>query len=315
LHLGEFEFAANAVVDGDTLRVAGVRDALRLIAIDTEEKFRSKADRQLYAAGWESYVRAKRGASLAPVKMATPMGDEATRFAREFFRDVRAVRLERDDASALRDAYGRHLVHALVRRDGRWVNYAVEAVRAGMSPYFVKYGYSRRYHRELAAAEAEARAARRGIWDPAREHYGDYDVRLAWWRARADLLAAFDAAASGRDHYISMDAADAAAQIARHEGRQVVVVGIVERIGGGRRGPTLVTLGRRPRAELPLVFFDRAVLDATGVAHREGELVRVAGRVTRYRARGGDVLQIVVERAGQVTVADVPWLRPTDARR
>ena len=45
-------------------------------------------------------------------------------------------------------------------KGGTWVNYNVEAVRAGMGPYFPKYGQSRRFHPEFVAAQEEARKAK-----------------------------------------------------------------------------------------------------------------------------------------------------------
>jgi endonuclease YncB( thermonuclease family) len=132
------ELPITKVVDGDTLRVAGLDDSLRLIGLDTEETFKRAADRRAAEADWPAFLRTQRGASLRPVKGPSPLGEEARRFAVGFFAGVDRVRLERDHADERRDSYGRHLAYALVRRDGRWVNYNVEAVRAGMSPYFTK---------------------------------------------------------------------------------------------------------------------------------------------------------------------------------
>ena len=44
LVIGEFTLDDHAVVDGDTIRVAGLRTTLRLLAIDTEETFKSLAE-------------------------------------------------------------------------------------------------------------------------------------------------------------------------------------------------------------------------------------------------------------------------------
>ncbi len=116
------------------------------------------------------------------------MGEKATEFAEAFFADAEVVRLERDDPKDIRGRFGRLLAYAFVEKNGRWTSYNVECVRAGMSPYFTKYGYSHRFHNQLSHAEAEAREAGRGIWDPRSKGYGDYEERKAWWNARADFI-------------------------------------------------------------------------------------------------------------------------------
>ena len=50
---------------------------------------------------------------------------------------------------------------------------------------------------EFVAAQEEARAAQRGIWDPDKQHYLDYDLRIAWWNRRADFIAEFKREAAG----------------------------------------------------------------------------------------------------------------------
>src|SRR5690606_39944458 len=84
---------------------------------------------------------------------------------------VTTVRLERDQHGEIRDFYGRYLAYVFAKKDGKWVNYNIEVVRAGYTPYYQKYGRSRRFHEEFMQAEAEARAAKRGIWDPYTESY------------------------------------------------------------------------------------------------------------------------------------------------
>ncbi|MGQ0506245.1 MAG: hypothetical protein ACT4TC_13115, partial [Myxococcaceae bacterium] len=86
LEIGVFPIdGADAVLDGDTLRVHGLKSSLRLLGLDAEETFKHEKQRNAYAAGWEQYKRAMRGDSDRPVKMATPVGDEAKYFAKRFF--------------------------------------------------------------------------------------------------------------------------------------------------------------------------------------------------------------------------------------
>jgi endonuclease YncB( thermonuclease family) len=304
------ELPITKVVDGDTLRVAGLDDSLRLIGLDTEETFKRAADRRAAEADWPAFLRTQRGASPRPVKGPSPLGEEARRFAVGFFAGVDRVRLERDHADERRDSYGRHLAYALVRRDGRWVNYNVEAVRAGMSPYFTKYGHATRYHREMLAAEREARAARRGIWDPSRPHYPDYDERLAWWRARGDFIEAFRSRAGAAHVVLWHDGA--LDRLRARLGEEVEVLAISKDMRDSGRGPTRVLLATSSRATLPLIFFDPDVLTRSHLPGAIGEPLVVRGVVTEYRHRrsGDRELQILVRDPAQITLAPVPTPAP-----
>ena len=304
------EFRVSKVIDGDTIRVDGLDSALRLLAIDTEETFKGEKDRRLFENGWEQYLAAKRGDSKHPVKAATPLGEEAHAWAKAFFDGVKRVRLERDDPREIRDRYGRYLAYALVEKDGRWLNFNVECVRAGMSPYFSKYGYSRRYHEDFVAAEREARAAQRGIWDPAKMHYPDYDERKPWWTARAEFIAEFDRQARGRDDFVNLTQYDAIKRIERRIGEEVTVLGTVGEVRLGDRGPTRVMLSRRMFGDFPIIFFDKDVFASTGLGTWKGEFVMVSGRVSVYESKrtGKKQVQIVVDRPGQVVLSKVPGL-------
>jgi endonuclease YncB( thermonuclease family) len=302
------EFRLTRVVDGDTIRVDGLDTSLRLLGMDTEETFKSEKDRRLYENGWEQYLAVKRGDSKHPVKAATPLGEEAKQFAKDFFEGAGPIRLERDDPREIRDRYDRYLAYALVQKHGSWLVYNVEAVRAGMSPYFSKYGYSRRYHDQFVAAEREARAARRGIWDPAKMHYPDYDERLPWWTARAEFIAGFERQAAGRDDHVNLTQYDALKRIEAQLGKEVTVLGLVGEVRRGDRGPTKVMLSRRLHGDFPLIFFDKDVFASTGLARHVGEFVIVRGVVSEYvnKHNGRRQLQIVVDRPGQIALSEVP---------
>ncbi|RLB53295.1 MAG: hypothetical protein DRI34_13625 [Deltaproteobacteria bacterium] len=305
LVIGEFTLDDHAVVDGDTIRVAGLRTTLRLLAIDTEETFKSEADRRLYEMGFDKYLQAKQGPSPRPVKAATPLGEAAKHFAEKFFAGVRTVRLERDHPKDIRGRYGRYLAYVFARKQGRWVNYNLECVRAGMSPYFTKYSYSRRFHDQFVAAQRQAQQARRGIWDPRREHYRDYPERLEWWNARAEFIWRFEQEAMGRDNYITLTHWDAVRRLERHLDREVVLLGLVGEIKLGDKGPTKVMLSRRIGSDFPLVFFDKDVFGSSGIGGYRGEFVIVRGIVSKWhnRWRHRDELQIVVNTPGQITVS------------
>lgn len=302
LLLGEFPLAEKKpVLDGDTIKVQGLDASLRLLGIDTEETFKRKSEREAFEKGWESYLAEMRGDSPRPVKMATPAGMEAWEYAIAFFENVPKVRLERDHPLEIRDFYSRYLAYVFAWKDGRWVNYNVEVVREGWSPYYMKYGRSQRFHEEFKQAEAEARAARRGIWNDEVLHYPDYDERLVWWGARERFLTAFEARASGRNDHIVMTRANALESLRQKRGEPVVVLGLV---GSVRRAteenkPSFVSLAHNRFEALNLVFFDEDVFETTNIAKQAGEYVVVTGTVTEYDGR----LQLVIERPDQIELS------------
>ena len=168
------------VVDGDTVKVElnDKVESLRLCCLDTEES--------LYGSS----------------KPVTNAGKLASKWAKEFFEtddkgmpltDVRVdIEFDTNDPVTVclkkhRGNYNRLICY--VYRDG--VNYNIQAVRQGWSPYFVKYGRSRLYHNEFLLAEMEAQSKRIGIWDPAINAGGesrDYEVLLPWWHLRDSVV-------------------------------------------------------------------------------------------------------------------------------
>jgi endonuclease YncB( thermonuclease family) len=306
------EFRLTKVVDGDTIHVDGLDSSLRLLGVDTEETFKTEGDRRLFESGWDQYLKAKRGASPRPVKMATPLGEDAKVWAKHFFEGVDKVRVERDDPAEIRDRYNRYLAYVMVPKHGVWLNYAVECVRAGMGPYFPKYGNSRRFHADFLAAEAEAKAAKRGIWAPGAQHYPDYEEREAWWTARGDFVAAWHAEAEGKENYIDITHWDALKQLEDHVGKEVQLLGTVGEVFRQAKGPARVTISRRMYADFPLVFFDPDVITASGIADWVGEFVVVTGVPTIYENphTHKKQVQIVVDRASQIRLSPVPGLTP-----
>lgn len=303
LELGEFPFdGPSAVIDGDTVRVKGLNASLRLLAIDTEETFKKDTEREAFAAGWESYKKKMRGSSPRPVKMATPLGEDAKHFAQGFFEGVTDVRLERDHPGEIRDFYGRYLAYVFAKKGGQWVNYNVECVRAGMSPYFVKYGRSRRFHREFVEAQKEAMEAKRGIWEPGKMHYDDYDERLRWWGEREAAITRFEKEQNEHpESHIALTRWDAMLKLEQRLGQEAVILGAVQDVRMREDGPSVVKLARNRSSSFDVVFFDKDVLLNTGLQFKRGEYVQVKGVVQKYRdARGLDHLQVQVTLPGQV---------------
>ncbi len=303
LVIGDFPIAGSAaVVDGDTIRVRGLDSSLRLLAIDTEETFKTAAERHAFAQGWEKYKEIMQSRSDRPVKLASPLGEEAKKWAMAFFEGVTRVRLERDHPGEIRDYYGRYLSYVLVERDGQWVNYNIEIVRAGLSPYFTKYGRSRRFHKEFLEAQQHAREAKLGIWDPDKRGYGDYDERLKWWDGRAEVIHRFEKEMEEDRRHVVLTRWDALLQLEQRLGQEVVLLGGVNDIRLGDRGPTVVKLSRSRGTDFDVVFFDKDVFLSSGIQHAKGEFVRVRGIIRKYRNQytGQDKLQIVVSLPGQV---------------
>jgi len=303
LELGEFPFeGASAVIDGDTVRVRGLQASLRLLGIDTEETFKKDWEREAFASGWEEYKKKMRGNSARPVKMATPAGDDAKHFAQDFFEGVTSVRIERDHPGEIRDFYGRYLAYIFAKKNGEWVNYNVECVRAGQSPYFVKYGRSRRFHRDFVEAQKEAQENKRGIWKPGGMHYDDYDERLRWWNEREAAISRFEREQNEHpESYIALTRWDAMLKLEQRLGQEVVLLGAVQEVVQRENGPAVVKLARTRTQNFDIVFWDRDVLLNTGLQFKRGEYVQVRGVVQKYRnAKGLDSLQMQVTLPGQV---------------
>ena len=316
LVLGEFALAGKPVLDGDTIRVEGLDSTMRLLALDCEETLKDEQSRRDVEDDWPKYLIDKRHGGKHPVKAGTPMGEEAKKYAIKFFEGVRTVRLERDHPKEIRDRYDRYLAYVFVQRGGKWVNYNVEAVRAGMSPYFTKYSYSRRFHDEFVAAEKEAREAKRGIWRPGAQAYQDYAERKAWWDARAEFIKAFERDASGRSDFIELTHWDSIRSIEKNLGQEITVLGTVSRIALGDRGPTRVMLGRRMFSDFTIVFFDKDVFASSGIDRYEGEFVRVTGVVNEYKNKYTNKrqLQVIVSLPSQVVGSEIPGLdKPVQA--
>jgi endonuclease YncB( thermonuclease family) len=191
-----------AIVDGDTIRVEGMKESLRLVGLDAEETFKDPGKKKLAETDWSEYLKTENAgfSSERPPKYGTFMGEAAKDGMRQLLEGVGEVRLEWDDSDRKVDGFGRSLVFAYYQKDGTWVSLNVEMVRQGLSPYFIKYGRTRRMNDLFEAAEKEARSHERGIWcarSPFR-HYPDYPARLRWWKERADAITAAEAVRKDR---------------------------------------------------------------------------------------------------------------------
>jgi endonuclease YncB( thermonuclease family) len=306
LVLGMYPLKKNAIIDGDTIKVDGLDASLRLLGIDAEETFKYEKDWRKFEVGWDQYLANEMAKTSRPIKVPTPVGMDAKYWAQDFFSGVTNVRIERDHPKEIRDTYNRFLAYVFVERGGEWSNFNVELVRAGMSPYFPKYGYSRRFHAEFIVAQDEARAAKRGIWAEGAQAYPDYELRLAWWTARAEFTKQFEVEAEQDPSLVTLTHWDSLAVLEARLGEEVEVLGAISGIRQGERGPKRVLLSRRRTSDFPLIFWEEDVFEDCGIERYKSEFVRVRGVVTSYtdRRSGRRQLQIEVRDPAQVRLPE-----------
>lgn len=167
------------VVDGDTIKVSlnGKTESLRLICVDTEESY-SGGSKPVTVAGKEASEMAKK-------YFATEDGGLAKVDIEFDTDDPIEVAVEKH-----RDHYGRLLCYVHKGEE----NYNLKLIVEGWSPYFVKYGRSRLYHRQMTEAEAVAKAYNLVIWNQntnAKIPSRNYANLLPWWSMRASIVEEF----------------------------------------------------------------------------------------------------------------------------
>jgi len=129
-------------IDGDTLRadIAGVRETIRLIGVDTPE-------------------------TKHPTKRAQCYGPEATQFLAALLPPGTRVRIERD--AEARDPYGRLLLYLFIARGNGELLVSHALIAAGMArPLVIEPNV--RYQTELVAATFAAQRDARGLWGACR---------------------------------------------------------------------------------------------------------------------------------------------------
>jgi micrococcal nuclease len=126
-----------AVIDGDTVRVEGIKADVRLVGIQAPKL-------PLGRKGFKTW----------------PMADDAKRALEDI---VKGHTLTLRLGATARDRNGRTLAH-LVREDGMWVQ--EEMLKRGMARVYT-FADNRQLTTELFATERAARAQRAGLWDHA----------------------------------------------------------------------------------------------------------------------------------------------------
>lgn len=123
------------VVDGDTIEISyqGNLEKVRLLNVNTPESVHRDKRRNV------------------------PIGKVASKYTKKRLAG-KSVILEL--GTPTRGKYGRLLAYVFI--DG--VNFNVELVRQGLSPYYIKYGKSDDYDQEFRNAEQSARKEKLNIW-------------------------------------------------------------------------------------------------------------------------------------------------------
>ncbi len=130
---GRTEVVVERVVDGDTFVIRSPeKTRVRLIGVDTPE-------------------------TVKPDHPVEPFGPEAGALTRQWI-EGKSVVLEFDREK--HDKYGRLLAYVWV--DGKMLN--EELLRQGLGRALLQYNFSADRKEMFRRAEAEARAARRGVW-------------------------------------------------------------------------------------------------------------------------------------------------------
>jgi endonuclease YncB( thermonuclease family) len=218
------------IIDGDTFKFKKNDKSYRLLCLDTEETYKGKNANDKtseIADRWLDYyyqVKIEKG-SNRPIKLESPFGYETAEWTTDYFKDVKQVRIEVDDVFRITDIYGRDLVYVFAEKDGKIVNFNLESVKQGYSPYFNKYGNSKRFHLEFTEAQEYARRNKLGIWNPNSKCYPDYDDRVKWWNERAFQIENFNSKFLFNVDYINLLNKDALDRLYDNIGKEITVFG------------------------------------------------------------------------------------------
>lgn len=300
LVLGNYK--VTKVTDGDTFRYDKLEGSARLLFIDTEETVKGDTAEQsttLIRQDWpQSYLTSK-GDSKYPAKPFSPFGYDTWKWAEVFMQDADSVRLERDDMTRTEDMFGRHLVYMVVYKDGNEINYNVEVVKQGLSPYYNKYGNSKRYHQEFLDAQSYAKTNKLGIWSDTVQKYPDYEERTSWWNKRANQLEGFDKNYGSNAEYINLTNDIGFAQLESNLDKEVVVFGNVGEVLKSRF-PYLITIPKNKKERFELVVFenDKDVLDKINMDDLMDNSVYIKGKLQKYKDR----YQIVLKSPDQIWI-------------
>jgi len=293
-------YSISKVIDGDTFKFEGLDDSGRLLCIDTEETFKGQDALQKtseVSKVWRESYQSVRDSSKMPVKTQSPFGYKAWQWAKDFMDDVKYVRLERDNNERTVGTFGRSLVYVIAYKDGKEIDYNVECVRQGYSPYFNKYGDSKRFHDEFVEAQNYAKENKLGIWSSTEQCYPDYDERITWWNERARQMKYFEDNYSVVDNYINLYNDDAYSKLENLENEEVIVFGSISDVLM-KNNPYLIRIPYTDRKSFDVVVYeeDANLLNELNIEELQEYNVYVKGTLAKYK----EGYQIVLKNKDQI---------------
>lgn len=284
------EFTISKIIDGDTFNFENLDGSVRLFCIDTEETYKGK-DAKLksnsLAKNWMEYYYKEKSNTIKPAKVESPFGYETWQWTKELFKNVAKVRLESDEAEKKTDFYGRYLAYVIaIKKDGSEFNYNMESVKQGYSPYFSKYGYSKRFHKDFLEAQKYAQDNKLGIWSGKVLCYPDYKERLEWWNRRAETLKNFDKKYKGKKGYFSMLDENDYKNLQNYFNKTVIIFGAINKIMDSRE-PYLLRISHTYKEHLVLVVHQEhaKLMNELNIKNLEGELIYVKGKLSEYEGK------------------------------
>ena len=293
-------YSISKVIDGDTFKFEGLEGSGRLLCIDTEETFKGQDALQKtneVSKVWRENYQSVRDSSKMPVKTHSPFGYKAWQWAKDFMENVKYVRLERDNNERTVGTFGRSLVYVIAYKDGKEINYNVECVRLGYSPYYNKYGDSKRFHDEFIEAQNFAKENKLGIWSSDEQCYPDYDERITWWNERARQMKYFEDNYSGLDNYVNLYNDNAYSELESLEKEKVVVFGSISNVLI-KKLPYLIRIPYANKRSFDVVIFEENanLIDELNIDELQEYNVYVKGTLTKYK----DGYQIVLKNKNQI---------------
>jgi hypothetical protein len=221
-----------------------------------------------------------------PVKTDSPLGYEAWKWAEDFFKDVDYVRLEKEDDNRVLDIFGRYLVYAIaIMKDGREVNYNVECVKRGYSPYFNKYGNSKRFHEKFIEAQKYAQQNKLGVWNPDKKHYPDYDERLLWWETRAQQLENFEKKYAGNENYFNLSDDEDFNRLEDYLGKEIVIFANISNVLSDKL-PYLLRIPHTEDENFDVVVYEEHLnlLIELDIDLKKEYYVYIKGKLEKYKS-------------------------------
>lgn len=296
------EFKITKVTDGDTFKFEGLDKSARLLGIDTEETFKdSQAQQKSFELSqiWpEEYFKLQtEQKTFFPIKPESPFGYDTWQWAKDFTEDVSLVRLEKEDSLRYTDIYGRYLAYVILESEGKEVNYNIECVRQGYSPYYNKYGNSKRFHKEFLEAQDNARKNKLGIWGSEAKCYPDYEARIIWWNKRAEQIEEYEKQYSKSENSFNLMNDGEYDRLKNYVDNEVLVfVNITEILTD--KNPSIIRINIKRGVDFDVVFFDdyKKILDEYDTEMLKEFFLFVTGKLTIYRDR----YQIIIENPNQI---------------